>query len=268
MVDEQAARNKKIRDTISGNFTRGAKSYALFEEEHQFFKKLLGELLSLSPPPAGGRILDVGCGTGASLEGLAEAVGDNGEVVGLDISEGMLEEARSRFGDKYTLICADGCNFEEKALGGKFDAVVYNAVLFMLPDARGSLTSAKSVLKQGGSVYIASLEGVEANGIPLPDILSQGGYKAGRHALSPWSKVAPLVDELFPGTLFREFTIELTPPLFRGFYLLEPMSAGLFPTLPYPERRNIIESYAKNFEEEGVAPVQRWVLAASNKRDD
>ncbi|PLX42566.1 MAG: hypothetical protein C0608_02775 [Deltaproteobacteria bacterium] len=265
MSDEREARINKIRDTISGNFTRGAKSYAAFEEENSFFKGLLKKLLSLSPPPVGGRVLDVGCGTGASLEGLAEAVGVGGEVVGLDISAGMLEEAKQRYGDKYNLICADGCDFDANKMGGQFDAVVYNAVLFMLPDARASLSCAKAALKPGGAIYIASLEGVEVDGAPLPDLLSKEGLKAGRHALSPWSKVAPLLEEFFNGTITSEFTVNLTPKLFRGFYTLEPMSAGLLPTLPYPERKRTIEEYANRFADEGVVPVQRWVLSASKQ---
>lgn len=42
----------------------------------------------------GMRVLDVGCGSGAASQALAEVVGPSGEVVGLDISSERLEVAR------------------------------------------------------------------------------------------------------------------------------------------------------------------------------
>lgn len=42
----------------------------------------------------GERVLEVGCGTGRNLALLRDAVGDAGEVIGVDASPGMLAEAR------------------------------------------------------------------------------------------------------------------------------------------------------------------------------
>lgn len=47
-------------------------------------------------PTAGERVLDVGCGCGASTLELAEAVGPTGRVLGVDLSRPMLEVAESR----------------------------------------------------------------------------------------------------------------------------------------------------------------------------
>lgn len=44
----------------------------------------------------GERVLDVGCGCGATSLALAEAVGPSGHVLGLDVSEPMLAHARHR----------------------------------------------------------------------------------------------------------------------------------------------------------------------------
>ena len=49
--------------------------------------------LALQP---GMTVVDVGCGTGASLPVLVPAVGPSGRVVGVDASAGMLEKARAR----------------------------------------------------------------------------------------------------------------------------------------------------------------------------
>src|SRR6201987_4072910 len=45
---------------------------------------------------AGAEILDVGCGTGASALPAAETVGAKGSVIGIDLSERLLDRARSK----------------------------------------------------------------------------------------------------------------------------------------------------------------------------
>lgn len=52
-------------------------------------------LAALAPQP-GMTIIDVGCGTGASLPVLVATVGPTGRVVGVDASPGMLRKAEAR----------------------------------------------------------------------------------------------------------------------------------------------------------------------------
>ena len=57
-----------------------------------------------------GRVLDVGCGTGAVTLALASPSGDAGECVGIDISAPMIEAARARAereGSRARFVCAD-----------------------------------------------------------------------------------------------------------------------------------------------------------------
>jgi SAM-dependent methyltransferase len=53
-------------------------------------------LLALAAPRVGERVLDVGCGCGASTLELARAVGPAGHVAALDISAPMLAEGKAR----------------------------------------------------------------------------------------------------------------------------------------------------------------------------
>lgn len=53
-------------------------------------------LLALASPREGERVLDIGCGCGASTIDIARAVGPGGHVTALDISGPMLEEGRRR----------------------------------------------------------------------------------------------------------------------------------------------------------------------------
>ncbi len=54
------------------------------------------QAMALIAPLRGERVLDVGCGAGQSTVELAELVGETGKVVGLDISEPLLNAAKNR----------------------------------------------------------------------------------------------------------------------------------------------------------------------------
>ena len=258
--DRLLAAKSAIRD----NFNRGASSYAGFEARNRFFDGLLTDLLALNPLKPGSRVLDVGCGSGASLAGLRRASAPGGFVLGIDISLEMLKLAAADLPPDAAVALLDGCDFAG-ALATRFDAVVYNAALFLLPDAEASLKAAKEALNPGGVVLASSLDRVTVNGVAVPELLEAQGHQAGRHSLSPWHKVRPLMEELFEELICVEVQREMPLELFTGFYTLLPMSAGLLPRLPYPERVRIIEEFGKKLQEEGKTPVQTWVLSRAGK---
>jgi SAM-dependent methyltransferase len=52
------------------------------------------EAMALHPPPAGGRVLDIGCGFGDTTQQLASLVGAEGEALGVDASPRFIAAAR------------------------------------------------------------------------------------------------------------------------------------------------------------------------------
>jgi SAM-dependent methyltransferase len=52
-------------------------------------------LLDRAKPEAGERVVDVGCGSGATSIAFARKVGPSGHVLGVDVSGPMLEQARA-----------------------------------------------------------------------------------------------------------------------------------------------------------------------------
>jgi SAM-dependent methyltransferase len=61
-----------------------------------FFRALEDRLTALLEPRPGGCLLDVGCGTGEAVLGLARLVGPSGRVVGVDLGTAMIAEAHRR----------------------------------------------------------------------------------------------------------------------------------------------------------------------------
>ncbi|WP_027580648.1 methyltransferase domain-containing protein [Bradyrhizobium sp. Ai1a-2] len=57
---------------------------------------VLDILIDRAKPKTGERVIDVGCGSGATTVAFAEKVGPSGHVLGVDVSGPMLERARQR----------------------------------------------------------------------------------------------------------------------------------------------------------------------------
>src|SRR5215469_14090938 len=96
-------------------------------------------LLTRSGVAAGERVLEVGCGTGAFTVPLAEAVGEHGEVLGVDISAAMLASARKRLANaglsNVTLTEADAQTHEFEPGGFDLIASRFGVMFFIDPRA-------------------------------------------------------------------------------------------------------------------------------------
>jgi phosphatidylethanolamine/phosphatidyl-N-methylethanolamine N-methyltransferase len=104
----------------------------------------------------GGRILDVGVGTGLSLSDYSRTT----RICGVDISEPMLRKAQSRVRALELLAVMDAKNL---AFGnGLFDAVVAQYVITAVPDPEATLDDFIRVLKPGGELILVNHIGAES----------------------------------------------------------------------------------------------------------
>lgn len=115
-------------------------------------KKALADLR----PGAGDRFLDVACGAGGAVIELAPGVE---RAVGVDLSEGMLEMARSRLAaaDNASLANVDFVQAPSDALpfeDGEFTALICTTALHHFPDPQASIGEMARVLAPGGRLVI------------------------------------------------------------------------------------------------------------------
>ncbi|HYB39617.1 MAG TPA: methyltransferase domain-containing protein [Mycobacterium sp.] len=99
--------------------------------------------------PTAGIALDVGCGPGSVTASLARAVGSDGLVLGVDISESMLARAvRAESGPQIGFLRADAQRLPLR--NETVDAIVCIAVLQLVPDPVAALAEMARVLRPGG----------------------------------------------------------------------------------------------------------------------
>jgi phosphatidylethanolamine/phosphatidyl-N-methylethanolamine N-methyltransferase len=102
----------------------------------------------------GDRVLDVGIGTGLSLQCYPRGC----EVVGIDLSVSMLEKAeqkKSKHGlDNVSLLEMDACELEFE--DNSFDHVIATFVISVVPDPVKVLSEMKRVCKNGRPVVLVN----------------------------------------------------------------------------------------------------------------
>jgi len=107
--------------------------------------------------PSGGRLLEVGCGTGRNLL-AAHRRYPEARLYGLDISAQMLASAHRHFdGMAITprLLRTDATRFSPADFGTDgFDRVLISYALSMIPDWEGAIDTAIAALAPGGSLHI------------------------------------------------------------------------------------------------------------------
>jgi SAM-dependent methyltransferase len=138
--------------------------------------RIISELVGVD---RGGLYLDVGCSAGLYARRLARALGDRGDVIGIDISPSMLKEAARgarKIGAMASFARADAHNlpFAEASFSG----VVCGGTLNELGDPARALRETRRVLQPGGRVAIMGILRAETpRGRRLQRFLSSGGVR-------------------------------------------------------------------------------------------
>lgn len=131
------------------------------------------KLIELARITAAHHVLDIASGVGEPSLSIAKRVGSNGRVIGTDLTDEMLEYARSKAAqqgiDHVEYHCVDGETLDFPA--ASFDAVTCRWGLMFMPDPVACLRLAHGVMKDGARLAVACWDTPDKN--PFVSLLIQ-----------------------------------------------------------------------------------------------
>lgn len=145
---------------LDGSYDRVARDYALHLSDEldgkPFDRWILGRVVDLAD---GGAIVDAGCGTGHITEWLTDRGAD---VTGVDLSAGMIAEARRRYPD-LRFEQGDLHHLPRPERDGGWAAVVamYSLVHLETADLPDGVEALAAALRPGGHLLVAVHAGTE-----------------------------------------------------------------------------------------------------------
>lgn len=125
--------------------------------------------------PAGGSVLEMGCGTARNLVAVGRRYPD-ARLHGFDISSEMLKTATAnvrRSGMTIALDEGDACRFDAAAAFGvaRFDRVYFSYTLSMIPDWRTALAHGLDLTAEDGRLSVVDFGFCEGLGAPARALL-------------------------------------------------------------------------------------------------
>ena len=130
-------------------------------------------LMSILKP--GIKVLDVGCGTGSISKDIANIVGENGKITGIDNTESFILSGKESYQNitNLELIHTDLFDFNPEE---KFDLIISARVLQWLSNPKEALLKMKSLLKPNGQISILDYDHTNLNWNPSPPESMQAFY--------------------------------------------------------------------------------------------
>jgi len=140
---------------------RYQRHFGIYDATRKYY--LLGRdpLIAALKPPAGGAVLEIGCGTGRNLVIAAQRYPD-ATLQGIDLSSEMLAAAgaailKAGLRDRVRLARADAASFDPQPVFGvaSYDRIFVSYALSMIPQWRSVLATAADRLAPGGELHVA-----------------------------------------------------------------------------------------------------------------
>jgi len=246
---------EKIKLVVRKNFDESIQTYDEFEKTHALFRTLARHLSEFCDIGEKMAVLDVGCGTGASTFYLSEIAY---RVVGIDMSEGMLSIAQMNRMPNTEFFMGDAEKLSEY-LHDIFDAILYNASIFLIPSPQKTLEEARDILKKGGVCGASYLLGLFSSHTDIIEESRKSGFAQDGSFVSP-QNIKDAFRGVFGGYEEERVKIPVEMREAEEFYSIQAQSASLFPKRRYEERLLLVRNLFSHIREEYGEMELDWNL--------
>jgi len=165
---------REYKEAISDLYSRRSQTY----DSSEWHDRIARKLVDYSNITVGSQVLDIATGTGMVAFYAASKIGPQGSVIGIDISEGMIEKAKA----KLTIFETPNIRFElgdGEALRfppNTFDYIFCGSALIWMTDLHAALVHWQTRLKENGKVgFQAFSENAFVAGIVAQSVLLKYG---------------------------------------------------------------------------------------------
>jgi len=190
MTDAKSSSQSNSDQEKYWNSNAGSKWVKFQDELDRLLERVNDRLLQRSEIELGGRVVDIGCGTGATTMSVASLVGESGLVVGVDISKTLLDCAKSRSSKisgvhiEYTLADAQTWRFKADS----FDLVTSRFGMMFFANPVLAFKNLAVALRKGGRMSFVSWANASDNpwfAIPRDAAIDQLGKPASTPPTAP-----------------------------------------------------------------------------------
>jgi SAM-dependent methyltransferase len=256
-----------VKQTVAGRFDRSIEPYQAFENKYRLFESLAAALADSIDLQPNSRVLDVGCGYGISSRVLQERYACH--VTGVDLSAKMIEAGRRfcKYGS-IRLLVGDGERLEAVVGGQAFDYVLYNASIFILPDAHRSIKAAVGCLRPGGKIAFSFYPQLRGPG--HPDLITEAFRRLKippprYRVITSYDNACASLGRLCGPVSHFSWQRPLTTSFLKDFFAIPAQSASLFPKLDEERRRTSVARLFDTLEDVADTSWIVWPMAASTK---
>jgi ubiquinone/menaquinone biosynthesis C-methylase UbiE len=163
---------KAYKTEVADYYSQRSSNYDAIEWHEQIARKLV-DLSNIHP---GAQVLDIATGTGMVALYAATRVGAAGSVIGIDISTGMLEKAKSKAAGLKNVRFELGDGEAPGFPSDSFDFIFCSAAFILMPDLHAALVHWKKLLKPDGKLGLhAFSENSFVSGVVAQAVLSRFG---------------------------------------------------------------------------------------------
>lgn len=193
---------------MAKNYDLVANFYYLIGFREVAYRKKAAEALNLKP---GDTVVEIACGTGLNFSFLQNAIGPTGKIIGIDITDKMLEQARRRIEQNgWTNVELIKSDAAEYVFPEGINGIISTFAITLIPEYEQIIKNGSRALANGGKFAILDFKKPENRPLWLTKLLvfltKCFGVSLDLSVRHPWETITTCLTPVMFKDLYFGFT--------------------------------------------------------------